>query len=171
MVVQNQCRDQTYKAQLEIIRGFNDLIRLNPQAAQLRRQKKVALRAVANAKETYSLAAAMAYLAYVETQQKVFQTRQKLIIETSQSKAKTEIYRINGQTYSSSIPFALNPRPISSVTPSYYPDLNLKNKQDIIVKWTIKNSLKQTQEGQCGSHIKKTPLGFQAKYSYPDTLF
>jgi hypothetical protein len=171
MMVQKQCREQTFLAQKKIVNGFNKLIDLNPEAKALRRRKRSALRAVRNARHPYTLAAATAYLAFVEGQQRVFQAKQQLIITSSKSKAKIEVLKIKGQNYRGTPPFALVARPITSSSPSYHSPNNLNQKQDLIVRWKIKNSLNQTQEGQCGSHIKKTIIGFQIKYSYPDTRF
>lgn len=166
--VQKQCRVQAHQAQQILIKGMNDLTALNPQALALRQRKKIALRAVRAAIEPSTRAAALAYLAFVETQQRLFQAKQKAIVLTSKSKAKVEILRITGQQFTSNAPFSLNPKPINSVTPSYFTSLNFENDQEIVIPWQITNTLGLTQEGQCGSYVKKSLKGFVAKISYPD---
>jgi hypothetical protein len=166
--VQKQCRRQAHQAQQIIIQGFNQLTSLNPQALELRQRKKIALRAVRNAMEPNTRAAALAYLAFVETQQRLFKVKQKAIILNSISKAKVEILRITGQKFHKSPPFSLTPKPANSVTPSYFTSLNFEHDQEIIIPWMISNTLGLKQEGQCGSYVKKNLKGFIAKISYPD---
>ena len=166
--IQKNCRTQAHQAQKILINGFNELEELNPQALALRPRKKIALRAVRAAVEPSTRAAALAYLAFVETQQRLFQAKQKAIILTSKSKAKVEILRITGQKFTTNPPFSLKPKPINSVTPSYYASLNFENEQEIIIPWQIRNTLGLTQEGRCGSYVKKTLTGYIAKISYPD---
>lgn len=170
MKTQKQCRTYALEAQKEIIKGFKELQELNPQAQRLRASARSAKRALAAAQHPAAKAIALTNLAYVKSLQMALATRQQTIIKKSQSNAKIEIYKIKGQNYKGLPPFELKRTPLTSLSPSYIKPAFLSRKQEIIVKWQVKNNFNQSMEGQCGSHVKSTPTGFQAKYSYPDTL-
>ncbi len=165
--VQKQCRTQALQAQNMIIHGFNDLIKLNPEADRLRQRKQAALRAFRAAVGPEARAAAAAYLAFVEAQQRLFQAQQLTIITEAKAKAKIAIYKIRGQAYTNIPPFSLSPRPKGSITPSYFKSVNFVERQEIIIPWLITNSLGQIQEGECGSYIKANSQRYIAKISFP----
>lgn len=167
---QKICRLQTYKAQKALVDGFEQLIKLNPTANVLRKQKRLALEAVKHAHLPPAKAAATAYLAAVHQAQIAFSLKQKAIIQKAKFLAQIEISKISGHRYFKSPPFSLVPRPLNSLSPSYYKALNFQKKQEILVLWKITNTRHQRQTGQCGSHVKSIGNHFQIKYSYPDTL-
>lgn len=167
--VQNKCRIQAFKAQNEIIKGFNLLTSLNLQAKRLRARKRSAVRAVKYALDPRAKAAAAAYLAFVTSQQLAFKLKQQKIIINSKSKAKYEMLKAPGRSGFNSPPFALEARPVLSLSPSYYAPKDLTTKQELIISWKVKNSLNQSIVGQCGSYVKTFQQNFIAKLSYLDT--
>lgn len=166
-IKQKQCREQTVRAQQILIKGFKNLLALNPQAQTLRRRRQLALRALRAAPTPQARAVAAAYLANVELQQRALRLKQLTIKRWSRLQAKKQLSQIKGGKYLKLPPFTLVAKPALSITPSYFVPRNFEKLQEIIVPWVIMNSLKQKQEGQCGSYVKKRGTGFIAKIAFP----
>lgn len=164
--IQHECRIINDKTQKQIISGFKELQSLNPQAQLLRKQEFNARRAVAMARDPYTLAIATAALSAVILKQSLFRAKQKSIILNTKLKAQ---YTLNTFSYGykkTKVKFSLLPVPPTSLSPDYKTPIGLQYLQKIEVTWKFLFKNKKLQ-GQCGSTIEKNAT-FKTKLLYPE---
>lgn len=167
---QHLCRQRVHQAQEHLLSGFKELMALNPQAKNLRIQRKVWEKAVRTAPDPISRSTATARLATVILKQQLFSRKQKLIITKSKSLARATLSPYLYQSSSFRIPFSLKPFPKNSPTPDYLPPLRLQKLQKIEITWT-KSFKKTLLKNQCGSTITRHLQGFKIKFLFPAASF
>ncbi len=160
---QHHCRLASLKAQEHILKGFEELMSLNPEARLLRQQRKLAERKVKMALTPKTRALAQAHLMAVILRQTLFARKQRQIIQHSRLKATHELHQNQLQLKQPKVPFALLKHPPLSLTPDYIlPPVGLEHLQKIEVTWKhkYKNFL---LKNQCGSTISRKLQGLKIK--------
>lgn len=143
------CRKGVIDGQKTLLLGLKHLMKLNPKATRLRKERTKAqnLKRLALQGGPISVAAAETYLQSVIARQLALKIKQQAIIASTNLKAQSLLFAAKRQFLTHATNFAgyvypalLSPLlvraiPTNSLTPNYYPERTIEQRQKIQVKW------------------------------------
>jgi hypothetical protein len=168
----NQCRSSLLEVQRKMKSTLEELLKLNPKATKLRKEKQVAEKALKSSAGTPAMAAAVAYYNSVVVRQLELRSRQQWLLRNAETFSQDELLKLrrligNQKTVvqrkgvrSLSLPIthslAVHAEPAFSLSPSYEPSWDMPIRQKIEASWSF--SLSQLLHGEL---IRLLDLKFQ----------